>query len=240
MFSHPEIWILAAGIFLGYFAQTIVGFAAALISFPFLLRVYTLPEATAFLAFYYVIFSAVLVYKNRKDVDIKVFKDLALPAFLGYIIGFVILTTVNPVWLERGLGIFVICYSAYEFKFKKVFNIPKILFNVFGFFGGIFGGIFSSGGSFFVPLIASRIKNAINIRATLLAVFAIANFSRFPFVIVSGDLTKAIFTKSLIILPVFLLAIICGQKAYNYISEKVLKNLILVFLFISGVFLVLK
>src|SRR3989338_1473010 len=108
MFVHPEIWFLVAGVFLGFFTQTILSFAAALVAFPFLLRVYSLPEAIAFLSFYYVIFSIVLIYKNHKDVDWQVFKDLAVVMVLGVLTGLFILKSVNSIWLERALGVFLV------------------------------------------------------------------------------------------------------------------------------------
>jgi len=232
--------ILAAGVFLGFFTQTIVGFASALVGFPFLLTQYNLQEATSFLSFYYIIFSIVLVYKNRKDTDKTVFKAIALPAAAGYLTGFLILAAVSPIWLEKGLGVFVICYSIYEWNFKKTFRLPKILFNLLGFIGGVIGGIFSSGATFFAPVVGSRVKNGVVLRATLMAIFAIANFIRFPFVVATHLLTKRIFMESLILFPVFILALYVGHAVYKYISEQLLRKLILVFLIISGVMFLVK
>ncbi len=240
MLIQPEILILSAGVFFGFVAQTIVGFAAALVAFPFLLTQYNLQEATVFLSLYYVVFSLVMVCKNYKDIDRAVFKNVAFTATLGYLVGFFILKVANPHILERILGGFVIIYSIYEWKYKKVFVIPTFITRLVGFVGGVVGGIFSSGNVIFGPLVSNRVKNGVAIRATLLAIFAIANFMRFPFVVVSGLFTWKIFINSLIIFPVFVLAIIVGHRIYKYVSEQLLRKLILLFLIISGVYLLFK
>ena len=240
MAVQPEILILAFGVFLGFFTQTIVGFAAALVAFPFLLTHYDLQEATSFLSFYYVVFSIVLVYKNYKDIDKEVFKNVAITATLGYLLGFFILKTVNPYFLEKALGVFVLVYCLYEWRYKRTFVIPKIIVRFLGFIGGITGGVFSSGNVIFGPLVSSRTKNGTVMRATLLAIFAIANFMRFPFVVATGLLTKKIFIESLMIFPVFVLALIVGHRAYKYISEQAVRKLILLFLAISGIMFLVR
>lgn len=234
------ILILVAGVFLGFFAQTIVGFAASMVAFPFLLSQYNLKEATAFMAFYYVLFSIVLVYKNYKDVDKTVFKSIAPFATAGFLAGFFILKSVNPFWLEKCLGVIVLTYALVEWKFKKTYHIPTHLNSVLSFFGGIIGGAFTTGSMIFALLVTNKIKNGITIRATLMAIFAIANFLRFPFVAFSGILTKQIFTKSLLILPIFLLALYCGNIAYKSLSERIVRYMILLFLMLSGLWFIIK
>ncbi|HYV33429.1 MAG TPA: sulfite exporter TauE/SafE family protein [Candidatus Limnocylindria bacterium] len=240
MDNHPQIWVLAAGVFFGFLTQTVVAFAAGLVAFPFLLTQYTLPQAIAFMSPYYVVFSAVLIYKNRKDVDWQVWKELALGVCLGLIVGLVVLKYANPVWLEKFLGAFLVCYSLYEWRNKKNIFIPKRLFQFFGFLGGVMSGIFTSGSSVLGPLVRTRIKNGVIMRATFLAIFGITNFIRFPAMFFGSLITRDILIQSLIVSPVFVLAVICGHIIYKYINEKMLAQLVLIFFIASGVFLLLK
>src|SRR6185436_19625630 len=101
-------------------------------------------------------------------------------------------------------------------------------------------GMFNSGSALFGPLVSSRIKNGHLSRATLLGIFAISNFMRFPFMVFTGLLTREIFKNTLLLLPVFVVAIVCGHAVYKYISERLLRNLMLVFFTISGIFLLAK
>jgi uncharacterized membrane protein YfcA len=240
MVIDTGMMLLILGVFFGFFAQTIVGFAAGMIAFPFLLTQYTLAEATAFLSTYMVVFSAILIYKNRKDIDKNLFKELAPGMTIGVLIGFLILKFVDAVWLEKLLGGFLIVYSIYEWKFQKVIVIPNKIFQMISFFGGVMTGIFSTGSAVYGPLVANRTKDGVVMRATLLGIFGISNFLRFPFVLFSSMLTKEIFIKSLILMPVFILAIVSGYAVYKYISEKLLRNLMLFFFIVSGLFLLLK
>src|SRR5437763_1876442 len=125
MFGHPEIWILIVGIFLGFFAQSVVGFAASLVSFPFLLKVYTLPEAAAFLSLYFVFFSLIVGYKNRHDINKKIILELIPGVIIGFPLGIYLLKVLDPVFLERLLGIFLVVYVAQHLISKRKIQFPR-------------------------------------------------------------------------------------------------------------------
>ncbi len=240
MLETYQIIILGVGVLLGFFAQTLVGFAAALVAFPFLLTVYNLQQATAFLSLYYIIFSILLIIKNRKDIDLKIVKTLVPGATIGLLFGIFILKTVNPYFLEKGLGIFIILYVLNEFFSKKRFRVPESLGWLFGLFGGLISGIVSSGGQVFVLYIDSRASSASVVRATVIAVLTIGNILRLPLMVYTHLLTKQIFYYQLLILPIFLLALFLGQKMYQKLNEKILRFLLFSFLTVSALIILLK
>ena len=61
--------LLITGISIGFFIQTITGFAGALVSLPFLLFVMPLSDAIAYLSIFYSISTPIYVYKEWQNID---------------------------------------------------------------------------------------------------------------------------------------------------------------------------
>lgn len=240
MFLNAHLWFSVAGVFFGFFSQTIVGFAASLVSFPFLLQAYTLQQATALLALHYFLFSLILVYKNRRDVDFQVFKTLAPGALLGFVAGVYILKLAQPQVLEKALAVILLLYVANEVLIKKRLILPAYLGWLVGILGGLVSGVVATGSQIFVPYINSKVDSTRVVRATVMAVLAIGNTIRLPLLAYNHLLTRQLFLNSVYLLPVFFLAMFLGQKLFNIINEKLLKLLLLLFLAVSGVSLLLK
>ncbi len=240
MFSHPEIWILAVGIFLGFFAQGIVGFAASVVAFPFLLKIYTLPEAVAFLTLYLVLFSLILGFQNRHYINKKILLELIPGVIIGFPLGIYLLKVLDPVLLERLLGVFLVFYAALHLISSKKIKFPEYSGSLVGLIGGISSGMFNSAAGVVTPYIDSRLDTAAEVRGTLIGVFIFTNFLRLPLVAASKILTWPIFKTSLLFLPVFFLAIFLGQKFYQKLPDRAVRLLILGFLGVSGVVLILK
>ncbi len=72
------IIISIIAIFLGFLLQSIAGFAASLISFPILLYVMDLREASALMGIIYPLFSIYYVYKTWKEIDKKIVMELSI------------------------------------------------------------------------------------------------------------------------------------------------------------------
>ena len=62
--DYTVFW-LTIGICLGFFVQTVTGFAGALIALPVLLFVMPLPDAIGYLSIFYMISTPFHVYKNN-------------------------------------------------------------------------------------------------------------------------------------------------------------------------------
>lgn len=233
-----EIIILSAGIFLGYFVQTIVGFAASLIAFPILLHIYNIQEASAIMGILYVLFSIVLVVKNWKEIDKNIIKEVTPGLIVGMVIGVYLLKFGNPIVLKKALGIFIVAFVMYKFWDASEIRLFRRAGIFFGLMSGIFGGLFSAGG----PALAVYIHNKTNrkniIRATIIGCLGVTNFARIPLFVYSGLFTSQLVKMSIIALPSFLLALFIGQMLYNRINEKLFRNIFLVILLLSGISLI--
>jgi len=132
--------LLITGISLGFFIQTITGFAGALVSLPFLLFVMPLSDAIAYLSIFYSISTPIYVYKEWGNIDKSLLKKLALPSFIGLFIGIVVLVYGQPLILKKALGLFIILFVLNSLRIKKEILIISKMKYVFGFLGGFFLG----------------------------------------------------------------------------------------------------
>lgn len=232
--------LLIIGIFTGFFIQTIIGFAGALVSLPFLLFVMPLPEAIAYITIFYAISSPIHIYKEWKRIDKKLLKKLIISSIIGVVIGGIVLLYSQPAILKKALGIFIILFVINKLKSKNDFKFsPKIEY-VFGFLGGFFAGVFSTGGPLYVIAVKNAVIDLKTFRATMFAVIGLVTLIRIPVLVFGGALQFGQFYYVLLVLPFFILALFLGKKVYLKLNEAVLAKVVLGLLMASGIVLLIK
>lgn len=227
--------ILIIGTFLGFFIQTIIGFAGALIALPILLLAMPLPEAIAYISIFYFISTPVFVYREWNNMDKTILKKLALSSIVGVIIGIVILSYGQPLILKKALGIFIILFVLHGLRVQKQVKQVFKMEYTFGFLGGFFSGVFSTGGPLYVMVVKNVTPDVKTFRATMFGVLGLVTMVRLPVLAIGGILTMNQLYNSLFVLPFFIMALVLGKKVYLKIDELLLKKIILGLLFISGV-----
>jgi hypothetical protein len=230
--------IVGLGIFTGFFIQTLIGFAGALIALPILLLVLGLQDAIAYISIFYFFSSVYLIAQEWKYINKKIILKLAIATILGVGLGIWVLAHGKPLFLKKALGVFILLYISYTIYAKdKVFKQPKLTF-LFGLAGGFFSGLFSTGGPLYVIIVKDSSITMQSFRATMFGVLGLITAVRIPTLYTAGILNIEQIQYSLYIMPFFVLAIYLGKKAYAKLNEVVLKQGVLVLLFLSGVMLV--
>jgi uncharacterized membrane protein YfcA len=130
--------VLVIGIFIGFYVQTVIGFAGSLMALPILLLAMELPDAIAYISIFYFFSSVFLMTKEWKNIDREVILKLAITSVIGVIIGILVLTFSKPIILKRGLGVFVLLYVTYVLWDKKKIKLNKTGFVSFGVMAGFF------------------------------------------------------------------------------------------------------
>ncbi len=232
--------ILGLGIFLGFFIQTVIGFAGALIALPILLITMSLQDAIAYLALFYLYSSIILISKEWKNIDKPVILKLIIATIFGVSLGIWVLQYGKPIVLKKMLGAFILLYVIYSIYIKnKTIKNTKLEF-VFGFAGGFFSGLFSTGGPLYVIVVKNSVQDMNVFRATMFGVLGLITFTRIPILYIQGMLNFQHLYYSLLLLPLFLLALFLGKKMYLKLNETLLKKIVLVVLFLSGSMLLFK
>lgn len=232
--------LLIIGIFIGFFIQTITGFAGALIALPFLLIVMPLPDAIGYLSIFYFISTPIHVYKEWNYIDKALIKQLALPSLLGLIIGIIALAYGQPFLLKRVLGVFIILFVLNSVITRKEIRLISKMKFFFGFLGGFFSGLFSTGGPLYLILVKNETSDVKTLRATMFGILGLITMMRVPVLAFEGILTLDQLYNSLYVLPFFALALILGKRVYLNLNEIFLKRIMLGLLFFSGVMLLIK
>lgn len=231
--------ILALGIFVGFYVQTVIGFAGSLIALPILLFAMELPDAIAYISIFYLFSSFFLIKKEWKNIDRSIILTLALTSVVGVVLGILLLTIAKPILLKKGLGVFILLYVTYISFGKKKIRLNKLGINVFGVLGGFFSGLFSTGGPLYVICVENTVKEVKTFRATMIGVLGVVTITRVPALALSGILNSKHLEMTLLVLPVFLLAQFTGKLSFAKISENLFKKSLMVLLSISGLLLIL-
>lgn len=229
-------WIvIILAISIGFFVQAVAGFAAALTSLPILLLVLELPDAVALLSFLFVISSILLVMDSWREARWRIVIQLAIGILIGLLIGVWLLVNSPSSVLKQLLGVFILLYVGYTYISHKHIKAFDRLAVMFGVIGGIFSGLFATGGPPNVIFVNNALKKVGEIRATIIAALAVGSFIRIPLLWRNNVLTMETFSLFIGVLPFFLLAIFLGEKIAHKIPEKLFKNVLMVLLTIAGI-----
>lgn len=232
--------LLIIGIFTGFFVQTITGFAGALIALPFLLIVMPLTDAIGYLSIFYLISTPIHVYKEWDYIDKALLKQLALSSFFGLLIGIMVLAYGQPLLLKKALGVFIILFVFNSLIARKEIRLISKMRFFFGFLGGFFSGLFSTGGPLYLIIVKNETSDIKTLRATMFGVLGLITLMRIPVLAFEGILTVNQLYNSLYVLPFFVLAMVLGKLVYLKLNEIFLKRIMLGLLLFSGIMLLTK
>jgi uncharacterized membrane protein YfcA len=143
-------------------------------------------------------------------------------------------------FLKRGLGIFIIAYVLYSQYAKKEMRVSSKTEYFLGFLGGLFSGLFSTGGPLYVIVVKNATPNMKIFRATMFGVLGLITLARIPMLVAGGIIKLNHLYTSLFILPFFFLALFLGKKMYQKLNEVMIKKIISIMLLCSGLLLLIK
>jgi uncharacterized membrane protein YfcA len=230
-------------IFLGSLVNSTFGFGFALTTMSLLSLVFDLNTIGPLIPLLYLTAGIYIVFRGRKDVQVKSLIPLALSATLIIPIG-VYLNKYGPeVLIKIILGIFIIAFSIYNLKAPI---LPKLKNNktapIFGAFSGLFAGACSIAGPPAVIYATLRQWEPNIFRVTLQAYFLYVNCIVIGSHFYAGSYTNPLIgTYYLFALPSMFLAIPLGKKINNSISDpKAFNRYVYLLMLISGVLLIAK
>ncbi len=231
--------ITAVGILLGFFVQTVIGFAAVLVALPIMIIVLDLQAAILILSILLALFSFVLIYQNFNHIQWKIIVHMGIFGFIGMTLGVMTLKTANQEVLMNVLGGFTMVYSLYSMVNKSQVRLFHHLGWLFGLIGGYFSGLFNTGGPMYVTYIINRLDDATATRATILGMLGIINIARIPIQVYHRMISLDLFFYSIVMLPVMFLAIYLGNQLVKVIDQTIFQKFILTVLFLVGLSLIL-
>lgn len=237
--AHIFLFIIV--VFAAAYVQTVTGFAFGLVFMGLigLTGLISVEDAAVVVSIATIVNAFVVLVRGWRCVNLRYLGLTLLGAIPCVLVGYSILEWLagsSLLLLEMLLGLVIIASS-----FQLLFQ-PKPLnhvshgwtFTLFGTFGGLLSGLFSSAGP---PIVYHFYRQPIAypvIRETLLALFTCTGFMRLGTVVVTGGWHISILWWSLLSCPIVIIATILARRYPPKLNPNGIRRVVFVLLFLSG------
>jgi len=224
-----------------YTFRGITGFGSGLISIPLLALFLPLTFIVPLISILDISASIIHVINTRQHIDWKViFRALPYSVF-GVMAGLYIIHSTDTQILVRAMGFFIIIFAIYSLISPTLKKNNSFIWPVgAGFFGGLIGSMFGTGGPFYVIYFQLQQLNKTVFRSTCAAVFLLDGLIRAAGFTISGFYTSTVLLYIVYALPIMFSAMYIGEHLHNNISKQAFQRAIGVFLILSGIALIFK
>jgi len=177
--------------------------------------------------------SLMMIKQVHSEIDYKVLKVLSITGVGTSFFGVWLLVTLDKSWLQlliSGYLSLIAILTLMRFEFKRPLNTQRIFW--IGIVAGLYNGIAALGGIFVASMLASSQIQIKNIRATMVVYFFIIEVAFFVSAYFRGIYTQEVFVTGLVLLIPMTVGIFLGSKLFHILSEKVLKQAVLIALIV--------
>lgn len=240
MDALPPLWALAVAfpaVAFAYMIFALAGFGAVFITAPALAQAMPVSHVVPVLSL--VDFGAALINGTAlsRKIAFDELKFLIPLMIVGSIGGIYLLLVIPAKPMMFALGVFVLCYALYNLLVKpRTDLIGRIWVLPLGLLGGVFSGMFGSGGFIYVIYLMRRTADKDVIRATQGALISLSTLTRiiiFTFAGIYADLKILVLAAACV--PAMLLGTWLGHKIVLKMSREVFLRAIYVMLLVAGV-----
>jgi len=235
-------FILAIAIFLAFVVKGITGFANTLVFGSIMSFSTSTVNITPIDLLTSIPSNALIAFKERKNINPKVFIPLSLLVVLGTIPGAILLKNGNVALLKIAFGFAVILIGLEtlirESKARKI-KPNKIVLALIGVASGVLSGLFGVG-AFLVAYIGRTTDNQAQFRGNICAVFLVENTFRLILYSINGIINKDILLTGIKVMPVMLVGLGVGIFLSSKISDKLVKKIVILMLMLTGLSLAIS
>ncbi len=184
----------------------------------------------------------ILTWKNRKNLDHKVYIPLSILVLAGSIPGAFLLKSLDTGIIKIVFGIVVILIGIEmllrDCQKQKMKSSGFVLF-IIGIVAGLLCGLFGVGA--LLAAYVSRVSDTGNeFKANICAVFIVENTFRIILYVGLGLITLGTVKQVIILVPFMLIGLFLGMKSSTVLDDKVIKKIVIFMLIISGIALIIK
>ena len=227
-------------LFVAYLVRGVAGFGSGLIAVPLLSIVGSVAQVVPVVVSLDYIGSAGQGIRNARRV---VWADqLVLIPFtlVGVAAGLVVLRGVPSGVLSRDLGAFVILYAIYQLLPLPPLRGSRVAAVWCGFFGGVVGTLFGTGGPFYAIYFNLRGLDKSEFRATFATNFLIDGGVRLVGYALAGLLTLTTLLWVLAALPLVAAGLYVGGRVHTGLSQREFVRLVSLILVATGAALLIR
>ena len=234
------LWIIAA--LSAYFIKGLCGFANTLV-FTSILSFHT---ANANISPIDLLMgypsNIILVWKNRKQLDYKIYLPLICLVLIGSIPGALFLKNLDGGVIKLVFGFVVIALGTEmfirEYSNKEMKSSPMVL-AVIGVVSGMLCGLFGVG-ALLATYVGRVTDDTVSFKANISAVFIADNTVRVILYSILHIITFDAIKISILLIPFAMTGLIAGIKCAAIMDERRIRKIMAILLVLSGISLVLK
>lgn len=183
----------------------------------------------------------IMAWKERKNIDKKMFFQLSVLIVLGSVPGILFLKNAETSFVKILFGVITIflgCEMLLREMQQKEIKQSKFALYTIGILAGIICGMYGVG-ALLSAYVGRVTKDSSSFKANMCSVFCVENTLRFILYIVWGIITLESVKQALLLAPFMFAGLFLGMKSSKILDEKIVKKAVIVMLIISGAALVL-
>lgn len=235
MFSgFGAILYASAVLFIAYLVRGIAGFGSGLIAIPLLTLVFPLPLVVPLVVLLDYMGSAAQGVKNRASIKWPELYPLLPATLLGCLVALYLYKSIDSEQLTQAMAVFIILFAIYQLLPLPPMRGSRLWSAPAGFFGGLVGTVFGTGGPFYMMYLSIRGLGKSETRASFASYFFIDGSIRIVGFLVIGLIGLHELKTLLIWMPAAVLGLYVGGKIHTEISAKTFKYFISLLLVVSG------
>lgn len=172
----------------------------------------------------------------------RIYIPLALLVLAGSLPGAILLKNTDVKYLKVIFGMVVVFIGTEMFlrEYQKIaVKNSKIILGIIGVLSGLLCGLFGIG-ALLAAYMGRVTSTSEEFKANISAVFIVENTFRIVLYSIIGVITPESLKQSAVLMPFMLIGLFTGIKSAEILDEKIVKNLVIVLLILSGIVLVLK
>jgi len=228
-------------VLLAYLIFGVSGFGSTLIAVPLLAHILPLQFVIPVVVVLDCVSAISMGVKLRADVWKQEFLPMLPFLLIGLLIGAFVLLNLPTHWLFAGLGFFVVIFGSYYLIDRKsLIHLPRWAVAPIGLLAGTTSSAFGVGGPIYVFYFTARGATPEQVRATVPAVFSFTTVARIAIFTSVGLYNENVVITALLLLPVTLLGLWCGQRLHGSLSRDQAIRIIGGLLLLSGISLLLR
>ncbi len=183
----------------------------------------------------------VIVFKERKTLDIKIWLPLSVYVIAGSIPGVFLLKNGNMQSIKLLFGIIVVIIGLEmflrEYQTKK-YKQYKIFLIMIGVVSGVLCGLFGIG-ALMAAYVSRTTSDNSSFKSNMCVVFMIENTFRIALYSMTGIITRQIVGQALMLIPFMVVGLALGMKSSKILDEKIVKKAVIILLVLSGASLII-
>ena len=240
--SLDFVLISSVIIFFAYFIKGITGFGSGPIRNSLWLFFIDIKFAAPAGVLFAILSNTWILRGSHSCINRRLLIWVGAGSVLGVVIGTFLLVSSPSAFLSVLFGVFLLLYGIFDvFKPIKRHSSSRIADFLIGALSGAVGGLFGAGSAVIIAFWLDRagLKKD-EFRGTLVLIYLVGNIASIAVYAAAGLYTLELLEFTVLMLPVFFIALSLGNKIYPRISEKNFKKIVGILLAAIGALLIVK